>query len=151
MLIEDERWMRCALEMAHRAEQQGEVPVGSVLVKDNQLIAEGWNQSIVLNDPTAHAEIIALRSAAQFFNNYRLPGCFLYVTLEPCLMCFGAMIHARVEKLVYGAQNHKSDDAGEIFSLIQSNVLNHTLNVSGGVLESECAELLRGFFKIRRN
>ena len=150
-MVEDERWMLHALEMAHRAEQNGEVPVGSVLVKDNQLIAEGWNQSIVLNDPTAHAEIIALRSAAQSFNNYRLPGCILYVTLEPCLMCFGAMINARIERLVYGAQNLKSDDTGGILSLIHLKALNHTLKVSSGVLEHECAEPLSGFFKIRRN
>ena len=143
--------MQHALDLAHRAEQQGEVPVGSVLVKDNQLIAEGWNQSIVLNDPTAHAEIMALRSAAQSFNNYRLPGCVLYVTLEPCLMCFGAMIHARVERLVYGAQNQKGDDARGIFCLVHTQVLNHVLKVSGGVLEYKCGKLLRGFFKARRN
>ena len=150
-MIEDECWMQHALELAHRAEQQEEVPVGSVLVKDNQLIAEGWNQSIELNDPTAHAEIMALRSAAQSFNNYRLPGCILYVTLEPCLMCLGATIHARVERLVYGARNHKRDEIEGLFSLINSKALNHTLKVSGGVLEHECAELLRGFFKMRRH
>jgi tRNA(adenine34) deaminase len=140
---------RC-LTLAGRAQAQGEVPVGAVLVKDDALVAEGWNRSISSSDPSAHAEIVALREAGRVLGNYRLPGTTLYVTLEPCSMCVGALIHARVGRLVFGAPDPKSGPPGSVFDLIGLPRYNHRIAVTGGVLEGACAEQLRAFFRARR-
>jgi tRNA(adenine34) deaminase len=142
--------MRRALELARHAQESGEVPVGAVVVLDGEVIGEGWNQPIVSNDPTAHAEIVALRAAAREVQNYRLPGSTLYVTLEPCAMCAGAIVHARVARVVYGAADPKAGVARSVFNLLDSDKLNHRAQVCGGVLDGECGELLKGFFQARR-
>lgn len=147
---DDEQWMRAALTLARRAEVAGEVPVGAVLVKDGVPLGSGWNQPIGAHDPTAHAEIMALRAAAQAVGNYRLPGTTLYVTLEPCAMCTGALVHARVARLVYGAADPKTGAAGSVFDLARTDTLNHRLEVEGGVLAEECGGLLKAFFSARR-
>lgn len=146
----DEKWMREALVLARQAEAAGEVPVGAVLVKEGALIGSGWNQPIGAHDPTAHAEVMALRAAASLGGNYRLTGTTLYVTLEPCAMCAGALVHARVQRLVYGAADPKAGAAGSVFNLVQSDALNHRLVVEGGVLSEECGALLRKFFSAKR-
>ncbi len=146
----DQQWMKHALQLAARAELAGEVPVGAVLVKDHELLAEGWNQPIALNDPTAHAEVMALRAAGEVVNNYRLCGTTLYVTLEPCVMCVGAMVHARIERLVFGAYDAKRGAVVSAFDLMQPGQFNHHVACDGGVLEAPCAALLRDFFKRRR-
>ena len=146
----DEFWMQRALELAKRAEEQGEVPVGAVLVRDEQVLAEGWNQPITSSDPTSHAEIIALRSAALQIDNYRLLNTTLYVTLEPCSMCAGAIIHSRVSRVVYGADDPKGGAAGSVFEILGTNKLNHQVEITSGVLAKECSEILKGFFKQRR-
>ena len=146
-----EFWMRKALALAERAASQGEVPVGAILVKDNQLIAEGWNQPIQCRDPSAHAEIQVLRNAGQVLENYRLLDTTLYVTLEPCSMCAGAMVHSRIKQLVFGAYDPKTGAAGSAISLIQSPIHNHGIEVTGGVLEAECSQILQAFFRHRRN
>lgn len=133
-------WMQQALKLAEFAASKDEVPIGAVLVLDNQIIGEGWNQPIATNDPTAHAEIIALRQGAQKINNYRLINTTLYVTLEPCTMCIGAMIHARIKRLVFGAYDSKN--TGSRFPA--------GINYTGGILQQECSDLLIGFFKNRR-
>jgi len=143
-------FMQRALELARDAEASGEVPVGAVLVKDGEMIGEGFNQPISRSDPTAHAEIVALRAAAASRANYRLPGSTLYVTLEPCPMCAGAMVHARVERLVYGASDPRTGAAGSVFDLVRSGELNHRLEVQSGLLAEESAALLRTFFRARR-
>lgn len=142
--------MKRSLELAGRAAQEGEVPVGAVLVLDNAIIGEGWNQPIAAHDPTAHAEINALRAAAARVGNYRLPGAELYVTLEPCVMCAGAIIHARLARAVFGARDPKSGAAGSVFNILNTERLNHKVEVLGGVLESECAALLQNFFRNKR-
>lgn len=147
---EDEEFMRLALEQARLAGQAGEVPVGCVIVSEGQVIAGGYNRPISRQDPTAHAEIEALRAAGRILGNYRLGGCTLYVTLEPCAMCTGAMVHARIARLVYGAADPKAGAAGSVFELARSPVLNHRIDVSGGVLAGECRDLLQGFFRERR-
>lgn len=146
----DVQWMMHALGLAKRAEAEGEVPVGAVIVKNGELIAEGWNRPIMGNDPTAHAEIRALRAASEKLQNYRLPGTTLYVTLEPCPMCAGAMVHARVERVVFGASDPRTGAAGTVFNLLQSDKLNHQSELTGGVLAEECGELLREFFRRKR-
>ncbi|HHM05949.1 MAG TPA: tRNA adenosine(34) deaminase TadA [Gammaproteobacteria bacterium] len=146
----DERWMRRALELARRARDEGEVPVGAVVVQDGAVLAEGWNRPIATHDPTAHAEVLALRAAAAALGNYRLPGVTLYVTLEPCPMCAGALVHARVERVVFGARDPKSGAAGGVFDLLQDGRLNHRPMVQGGVLAAACGALLKGFFAARR-
>jgi tRNA(adenine34) deaminase len=146
----DEAWMRYAFRLAQIAEQQGEVPVGAIVVKDEQCIAEGWNSSIVTHDPTAHAEIMALRKAGLALENYRLTGATLYVTLEPCVMCMGAISHARVDRLVFGAFDTKRGAVCHALSLSDASFLNHRINWVGGVLEIDCSELLRDFFRARR-
>lgn len=146
----DEYWMQQALLMANYAQELGEVPVGAVIVHNNQLIASGYNQSIQLNDPTAHAEMQALRAAAKDLQNYRLPGCTLYVTLEPCAMCSAAMVHARVERLVFGAFDPKTGAAGSVLNLVQYKHFNHKLDVVSGVLQAECSSCLSSFFQQRR-
>ncbi|MBS0358453.1 MAG: tRNA adenosine(34) deaminase TadA [Proteobacteria bacterium] len=143
-------YMHHAIKLARKAEQHGEVPVGAVLVLNDTIIGEGWNQPISTNDPTAHAEIVALRSAAQQVKNYRLLNTTLYVTLEPCLMCVGAMIHARIQRLVYGADDPKTGAIKSVFTIPSQNVLNHSLECHSGVLAHECGELLKDFFKKRR-
>src|ERR1700761_1667396 len=147
---EDEKWMREALLLARQAEAAGEVPVGAVLVQDGALIGSGWNQPIGAHDPTAHAEVMAMRAAAKSTGNYRLVGTTLYVTLEPCAMCAGALVHARVARLVYGAADPKTGAAGSVFDLTRTDKLNHRLEVEGGALAEECGGLLREFFGRKR-
>lgn len=147
----DRDWMRHALALARRAEAEGEVPVGAVVVRGDELVGEGWNRNIKLSDPTAHAEIIALRDAGQRLNNYRLPDCVMYVTLEPCAMCVSAAIHARLERLVFGAADPKTGALGGAYSLPGAHRHNHDLECSGGLLEEDASEVLRTFFRKRRN
>ncbi len=142
--------MQHALELARDAECHREVPVGAVLVQEGVVVGEGWNRPISACDPTAHAEVVALRSAASAVGNYRLPGTTLYVTLEPCAMCAGAIIHARMARVVFGARDPKGGAAGSVFALLGTERLNHRVEVEGGVLEQECGELLRNFFRRRR-
>lgn len=146
----DEQWMSYALKLAAQAEAAGEVPVGAVIVKGGQVLGEGWNQPITGSDPTAHAEIVALRRAAEAENNYRLPGCTLYVTLEPCTMCVGAMVHARIERLVYGTTEPKAGAVISQSSLLESAHFNHRVVSEGGVLAGECQHQLSDFFQRRR-
>ena len=148
---EEQRFMHHALELAQRAQAEGEVPVGALLVLDGRVIGEGWNRPINSRDPTAHAEIMALRVAARSKGNYRLPGSTLYVTLEPCCMCAGAIVHARVEKVVFGAWDRKSGAAGSVFDLLPSDQrFNHRVAAQGGVLHKESSDLLKAFFRRRR-
>ncbi len=148
---DDEHWMQQALHWAHRAERLDEVPVGAVLVKDRQLVAAAHNRPISRHDPTAHAEILVLRLAARRLKNYRLPGTTLYVTLEPCCMCVGAMIHARIERLVFGAFDPKTGAVAGRFSLLGAPEHNHRVQVQGGVCETECSHLLSSFFQRLRH
>ena len=147
---EDTRWMRHALDLAARGEAADEVPVGCVIVQNGEAIGEGWNRPIGSNDPTAHAEIVALRDAALRTGNYRLTGATLYVTLEPCLMCAGAMIHARIGRLVFGAPDPRRGAVNSTMHAFATQGLNHRIEVCGGVLESECAARLQAFFRARR-
>lgn len=147
---EDEHFMRLALAQARLARAAGEVPVGAVVVREGEVIGVGWNQPIRAQDPSAHAEIIALRAAGRRLGNYRLPGCTLYVTLEPCAMCSGAIFHARIARVVYGAPDPKTGSAGSVLNLFAEPRLNHHAVVEGGVLAEECATLLREFFAERR-
>lgn len=142
--------MRQALEQAQHAWDLGEVPVGAVVVKDGVVIARGYNQPIGRHDPTAHAEIVALRAAAEALGNYRLPGCELYVTLEPCVMCSGAMMHARLAKVVYGATDPKTGACGSVLNLFEQERLNHHTAIAGGVMAEECGAMLKSFFAARR-
>lgn len=143
--------MQLAIAQARIAEQHGEVPVGAVLVRDDEVVGEGWNQPIGTHDATAHAEIMALRDAGSRLLNYRLPGTTLYVTLEPCPMCAGAIVHARVERVVFGATDPRTGAAGSVFDLLPSDCrFNHKTRAEGGVLADECAGLLRDFFRARR-
>ncbi len=145
-----EMWMREALSEARKAEAKGEVPVGAVLLVNEKIVGRGHNNPVQLNDPTAHAEIIALRQAARTGANYRMPGSILIVTIEPCVMCVGAMIHARVEELIYGAADPKSGAIKSIHQLADGNRLNHRIRVTSGILEDECGAILRSFFSSRR-
>ena len=147
---EDEKWMQIAIQEAIKAEKDGEVPVGAVLIKDGLIIARAHNQPISTNDPTAHAEIQLLRAAGGELKNYRLTGTSLYVTLEPCAMCLGAMMHARVERIVYGAHDPKTGVCGSSENLIDANCFNHKIDLVRGVLENECKQLLKNFFISRR-
>jgi tRNA(adenine34) deaminase len=146
----DERWMALAIEQAKKAEGLVEVPVGAVLVQDDKLITQAHNQPISTNDPTAHAEIELLRSAGKKLNNYRLPNTTLYVTLEPCTMCLGAIIHARIARVVFGAYDEKTGVCGSCIDLSTSEWFNHSIEIKGGVLADECKNLLQQFFKKRR-
>lgn len=148
--LQDEQWMRHALKLAEFAEQNGEVPVGAVIVQNNVVIADGWNQPISTHDATAHAEIVALRKAGYTLSNYRMPEATLYVTLEPCVMCVGAMVHARVNRLVYGATEPKTGAIESAFQLAEEGQHNHTIEIVGGVLAEQSSELLSNFFKRRR-
>lgn len=146
----DDIYMRQALQQAHNAWALGEVPVGAVVVKDGQVIATGFNQPIGSHDPTAHAEIMALRAAASMLGNYRLPGCELFVTLEPCAMCAGAMMHARLARVVFGASDPKTGVVGSVTNLFAQPQLNHHTETLGGVLAEPCSALLKDFFSRRR-
>jgi tRNA(adenine34) deaminase len=146
----DEDFMRHALSLARRAQEEGEVPVGAVVVLDERIVGEGWNRPISASDPSAHAEIQAMRAAATARKNYRLVGATLYVTLEPCAMCVGAMFHARIRRVVYGAADPKTGAAGSTVNLFEERRLNHHALVQGGVLAAECGALLSAFFASRR-
>lgn len=148
--LNDEFFMREALSLALAAECLGEVPVGAVVVKDGQIVGRGFNSPIGTHDPTAHAEIAALRDAARNLGNYRLPGCELYVTLEPCAMCAGAIMHARISRVIYGARDAKTGVHGSVVDLFGVERLNHHASVEGGVLASECSTMLSAFFAARR-
>ncbi len=147
----DRKWMRRALALAARAEAEGEVPVGAVLVLNDTIIGEGWNRPIGNRDPSAHAEIIAMRAAAESLGNYRLLETTLYVTLEPCPMCAGAMVHARVARVVYGARDPLAGAAGTVFDIFAAPTLNHHPQSCGGVLAEECGAALKAFFRSRRS
>jgi len=149
--MNDAIYMQQALSQAHNAWALGEVPVGALVVKDGEIIATGFNQPIGTHDPTAHAEIMALRAAASILGNYRLPGCELYVTLEPCAMCAGAMMHARLARVVFGAADPKTGACGSVVDLFAEKKLNHQTAVKGGVLAVEAGRLLSEFFSARRN
>jgi tRNA(adenine34) deaminase len=150
--VADIEWMQQALAQAEQAQQLGEVPVGAVLVDaQGQLLATGFNRTIIDHDPTAHAEIVALRAGAKQVQNYRLPGASLYVTLEPCAMCLGAMLHARLARVVFGAADPKTGVCGSVLNLALEKQLNHHTQVEGGVLAQECGDTLRQFFKERRS
>jgi len=147
---EDVRWIRHALTLAERARDADEVPIGACIVKEGTLIGEGWNRPIGTHDPTAHAEIVALRVAAARLENYRIVGATLYVTLEPCAMCASAMVHARIARLVYGADDPKAGAAGSVFDIVRSERLNHRIDCARGVLAEECGTMLTRFFAERR-
>jgi tRNA(adenine34) deaminase len=149
-MSEDEKWMQYAIREANIAKDKGEVPVGSIIVQNNQIIAKAHNCPISKNNPTAHAEIEVLRKVGKKLMNYRLPKTTLYVTLEPCAMCLGAMIHARIERVVFGASDPKSGVCGSTIDLLSESIFNHQISVSGGVLEDECKNILKSFFKLRR-
>ena len=146
----DRQFMQQALDQAKLAAMAGEVPVGAVLVRDGKIISRGFNQPISNSDPSAHAEMMALRAAAHIESNYRLPGTTLYVTLEPCLMCAGAMLHARVERVVFGATDPKTGAAGSVLNVFSEKQINHQTQVEGGIMGDECGQILRDFFKGRR-
>jgi len=150
MLPTDERWMEHALALARDAGARGEVPVGAIVVRDDAIVGRGGNAPIAGSDPTAHAEIAALREAAARIGNYRLPGCALYVTLEPCAMCAGAILHARLARLVFGARDPKTGACGSVVDLLAEPRLNHHTRVTGGVAADACATLLGEFFAARR-
>lgn len=146
----DQAYMQLALQLAHQAAEAGEVPVGAIVVKNGVIIGRGSNAPIGMHDPTAHAEICAMRDAAQHLGNYRLVGCTLYVTLEPCAMCTGAMQHARIARLVYGASDPKTGACGSVVNLMAEPKLNHHTEMAGGVLTAECGAVLSAFFSARR-
>jgi len=146
----DQSYMQQALKLAHQAAEAGEVPVGAIVVKNGVIIGRGSNAPIGMHDPTAHAEIRAMRDAAQHLGNYRLVGCTLYVTLEPCAMCTGAMQHARIARLVYGASDPKTGACGSVVNLMAEPKLNHHTEMAGGVLTTECGAVLSAFFSARR-
>ncbi|HVK94461.1 MAG TPA: tRNA adenosine(34) deaminase TadA [Noviherbaspirillum sp.] len=148
--MRDAIYMQQAISQARNAWALGEVPVGAVVVKDGEIVATGFNQPIGTHDPTSHAEIMALRAAAAILGNYRLPGCELYVTLEPCAMCSGAMMHARLARIVYGAPDPKTGACGSVINLFAQEKLNHHAEVLGGVMAEECGALLKDFFAERR-
>jgi len=143
-------WMQYAIQLAETAARHNEVPVGAVLIQDEQIIGEGWNRPISLHDPSAHAEIIALRDAATKIKNYRLVNSTLYVTLEPCIMCVGALVHARVQRVVFGAPDPKTGAVQSVFQFGETQKLNHQIQYTGGVMTEQCGALLKIFFKSRR-
>jgi tRNA(adenine34) deaminase len=146
----DELFLEAALRAAQRALEEGEVPVGAVVVCDGRIIAEGWNRNIKGNDPTAHAEIVALRQAANIVGNHRLGDCELFATIEPCTMCAGALVHARIKRLVYGAEDPKAGAVHSVLQVLNHPQLNHRMEIKGGVLAGRCAEMLQRFFRDRR-
>jgi len=147
---DDEKWMQIAINESNAAISEDEIPVGAVIVKNGRLIAKAHNQPVSTNDPTAHAEIQVIRKAGKKEKNYRLVGTTLYVTLEPCLMCLGALMHARIERIVFGAKDTKNGVCGSLLDLTNASQFNHHAIVTGGVLEKQCQEILRSFFKLRR-
>jgi len=149
-LHSDQYFMQQAIKLAKQAEQIGEIPVGAVVVYNNEIIGQGFNQSITLNDPSAHAEMIAIRAAGQFIHNYRLTDCTLYVTLEPCAMCAGLLVHSRIKRLVYASDDYKTGCAGSVLNLIDHEQMNHQIDCTQGVLKEDCSEMLSDFFKRRR-
>jgi tRNA(adenine34) deaminase len=149
-MTQDESYLQLALAQARLAAEAGEVPVGAIVVFENEIVGRGRNEVLGTNDPTAHAEIVALRAAARAMNNYRLTGCELFTTLEPCSMCAGAIIHARIARLVYGAADPKAGAAGSVVEVINHPKLNHQLQITAGVMGEECGEMLRAFFRERR-
>jgi tRNA(adenine34) deaminase len=149
-LKSDELWMEEALRAAQRALEQGEVPVGAVVIAGGKIVGRGWNRNIHESDPTAHAEIIALREAGAAVGNHRLGACELFVTIEPCAMCAGAMVHARIKRLVYGADDAKAGAVDSVMQVVNHPQLNHKMEVRGGVLSGRCADLLQEFFRRRR-
>ena len=146
----DDNYMRLAIEQAKIAEEHGDVPIGAVIIYENQIIGKAYNQREQLNDPTAHAEIIALTQAAAFLESWRLHGCTMYVTLEPCPMCAGALVLARVDRLVYGCNDPKAGACGSLYNIVQDERLNHRLEITPGILADECSKLLQVFFQQRR-
>jgi tRNA(adenine34) deaminase len=148
--MSDADFMRAALEQARLAEVRGEVPVGAVVVSQGRILAAAGNQNLADNDPTAHAEIVALRQAAKTLGNHRLNGCELFVTIEPCAMCAGAMVHARIDRLIYGASDPKAGAVSSVMTVLNHPALNHRMEVTAGVLTPECADLLQSFFRQRR-
>ncbi|MBE0363178.1 tRNA(adenine34) deaminase [Pseudoalteromonas ulvae UL12] len=146
----DEYWMAQALMLADKAEAEGEIPVGALVVRDNEIIAQGWNRSICTHDPSAHAEMLAIRQAGQYLENYRMLDCTLYVTLEPCSMCAGLLVHSRIKRLVYGADDAKTGAVNSVINLVQHPQFNHQIEVTSGVLAQECGDKLSAFFKRRR-
>lgn len=147
----DQYFMEQAFKLAQKAEQFNEIPVGAVVVHQGKIIGEGYNQSIMLNDPSAHAEMLAIRQAGEHLNNYRLLGCTLYVTLEPCPMCAGLLVHSRIERLVYASTDLKTGAAGSALNLINNEQLNHQITATSGIMQVECSKLLSDFFKRRRH
>jgi len=147
----DQYFMQRAFELAQQAEQYNEIPVGAVVVYQGKIIGEGFNQSILLNDPSAHAEMIAIRQAGKHINNYRILDCTLYVTLEPCPMCAGLLVHSRISRLVYASPDLKTGAAGSAFDLVNNEQLNHQIAVTKGVMKEQCSQLLSAFFKRRRS
>lgn len=147
---QDIKFMTRAIELAKIAESHNEIPVGAVVVCNGKIIGEGYNQSIMLNDPSAHAEMIAIREAGKHIENYRLIDCTLYVTLEPCPMCAGLLVHSRINKVIYATQDEKTGAVGTVFNLVQDSKLNHQVEVISGLKKSECADMLSTFFKRRR-
>lgn len=147
---QDAKFMAHALELAQKAEHHGEVPIGAVITLDDKIIAEGWNSPIGSSDPTAHAEIVAIRKAAQHLNNYRIIDTTLYVTLEPCPMCVGAMIQARISRLVFGAADPRAGCAGSVVNLLEESSFNHKISYTGGVLAEQTGQLLKDFFQKKR-
>ena len=149
-MIDDTKWMSIALTLAKKAQQQGEVPVGAIIVRDDEILGEGYNQVISKHDPSAHAEIEALRTASQKIENYRLSGTTMYVTLEPCLMCAGAIVHARVERVVFATKEPKTGAVGSCFDVFNTQQLNHYVHCEHGVLAEQSRDLLQQFFQQRR-
>ncbi|AJR00431.1 MULTISPECIES: tRNA adenosine(34) deaminase TadA [Hafnia] len=148
--LNDAYWMKQALALAQKAWEQGEVPVGAILVLDDEVIGQGWNRPITRHDPTAHAEIMALQQGGQIVQNYRLLNATLYVTLEPCVMCAGAMVHSRIKRLVYGASDLKTGAAGSLLDVLRHPGMNHQIEITAGVMANECSEMLSQFFQQRR-
>jgi len=147
---DDAAWMELALEQARLAAEAGEVPVGALIIKDGEIIGQGHNRNLVDNDPTAHAEIVALRQAGARLGNHRLAGCVIFATIEPCAMCAGAMIHARLDRLVYGANDAKAGAAGSLLQVLNHPGLNHHMEITSGVLADKCSEILQEFFRKKR-
>jgi tRNA(adenine34) deaminase len=147
---EDAAWMALALEQARLAAEAGEVPVGALVIKDGEIVGKGHNRNLLDNDPTAHAEIVALRQAAMRLGNHRLSGCVMVATIEPCSMCAGALIHARIARLVYGASDPKAGAAGSVLQVLNHPSLNHRMEITPGVLAGECSEILQEFFRRKR-
>lgn len=149
-IVDNNNWMQQALVLARKAEQEGEVPVGAVLIQDNKILGQGWNRPVASHDPSAHAEIQAIRAAGKALGNYRLPGSTLFVTLEPCTMCAGAIIHARIKRLVFGAYDPRTGAIVSVAQILDQDHHNHKTDFQGGIMESECSQILKDFFAAKR-